>query len=150
MKTGQQIWAPGSPAAKAGLQMGDRILAVNEISIKNFNRDKIVAILSGSGKNPTVTILDCGKPKEENERLSRMDATRFSRICERFSHHASVDGLFEELKLRFPKFMFFYFYHQNMPLRSWQSSFSLAKIQSKKSKQIGKQVVRTRTTILEN
>ena len=74
---------------------------MNEISIKNFNRDKIIQILSGCGKTPTVTILDCGKAKEENERLSRMDTTRFSRICERFSHHASLDGLYEELKATF-------------------------------------------------
>ena len=49
---------PDSAAAKAGLQVGDRILSVNEISVKNFNRDKIVAILVGCGKNPSVTILD--------------------------------------------------------------------------------------------
>ena len=86
---------------------------MNEISIKNFNRDKIIQILSGCGKNPTVTILDCGKVKEENERLSRMDTTRFSRMCERFSHHASLDGLYEELKVTFNILSNFIFREKN-------------------------------------
>jgi len=88
----------GSAASKAGLQMGDRIISVNEISIKNFNREKIVSILVGCGKNPTITIQDGNHKEAQNGRLSRFDAGKFSKICERYGHHASVDGLFEELQ----------------------------------------------------
>lgn len=94
---------PESAAARAGLQVGDRIISVNEISIKNFNREKIVSILVGCGKNPNIMIQDGIRNQSANGRLSRADSGRFVKICERYGHHASVDGLFEELQEEFAR-----------------------------------------------
>ena len=97
---------PDSAAQKCGLQIGDRILAVNEISIRNFEREKIIAVLAGCGRNPVVTIQD-GSNFEQRERLSRMDTTKFDRICERFAHHGDINGLYEQLQDRIKKILLF-------------------------------------------
>ena len=43
-------------AQKAGLHVGDRLMAVNDISIKNFDRDRIISMLLNAGENPIITI----------------------------------------------------------------------------------------------
>ncbi|CAG5103434.1 Oidioi.mRNA.OKI2018_I69.chr1.g769.t2.cds [Oikopleura dioica] len=97
---------PGSPAEKSGIQIGDQLLSVNEISIKNFNRSKIVQILTSCGPNPVLVIIDnvkLGKdattsvsPTHPNS-LSRADISRMERICNEYRGHKDFNRLGLEL-----------------------------------------------------
>ncbi|XP_064887253.1 delphilin isoform X1 [Columba livia] len=47
---------PGSPAEKAALKAGDRILFLNGLDMRNCSHDKVVAMLQGSGAMPTLVV----------------------------------------------------------------------------------------------
>ncbi|NXF34329.1 GRD2I protein, partial [Nyctibius bracteatus] len=47
---------PGSPAEKASLKAGDRILFLNGLDMRNCSHDKVVAMLQGSGAMPTLVV----------------------------------------------------------------------------------------------
>ncbi|KFV67438.1 Delphilin, partial [Dryobates pubescens] len=47
---------PGSPAEKAALKAGDRILFLNGLDMRNCSHDKVVSMLQGSGAMPTLVV----------------------------------------------------------------------------------------------
>ncbi|NXA04017.1 GRD2I protein, partial [Sapayoa aenigma] len=47
---------PGSPAEKADLKAGDRILFLNGLDMRNCSHDKVVSMLQGSGAMPTLVV----------------------------------------------------------------------------------------------
>uniref|UniRef100_A0A8C0AQH3 Grid2 interacting protein n=1 Tax=Buteo japonicus TaxID=224669 RepID=A0A8C0AQH3_9AVES len=47
---------PGSPAEKAALKPGDRILFLNGLDMRNCSHDKVVSMLQGSGAMPTLVV----------------------------------------------------------------------------------------------
>uniref|UniRef100_A0A452GG98 Uncharacterized protein n=1 Tax=Gopherus agassizii TaxID=38772 RepID=A0A452GG98_9SAUR len=47
---------PGSPAEKAALKVGDRILFLNGLDMRNCSHDKVVSMLQGSGAMPTLVV----------------------------------------------------------------------------------------------
>uniref|UniRef100_A0A8C8S0S1 Grid2 interacting protein n=1 Tax=Pelusios castaneus TaxID=367368 RepID=A0A8C8S0S1_9SAUR len=47
---------PGSPAEKAALRAGDRILFLNGLDMRNCSHDKVVSMLQGSGAMPTLVV----------------------------------------------------------------------------------------------
>ncbi|XP_034781758.1 delphilin-like isoform X1 [Acipenser ruthenus] len=49
---------PGSPAEKAGLKPGDRILFLNGLDMRNCSHEKVVSMLQGSGAMPTLVVED--------------------------------------------------------------------------------------------
>nr|XP_056722323.1 delphilin [Euleptes europaea] len=68
---------PGSPADKASLKAGDRILFLNGLDMRNCSHEKVVSMLQGSGAMPTlvveegiVSFSDC----ESSETLSSSSA----------------------------------------------------------------------------
>jgi hypothetical protein len=97
---------PGSPAELSGIQIGDQLLSVNEISIKNFNRSKIVQLLTSCGPNPVLVIIDNAKlgspattsvsPTHPNS-LSQGDVCRMERICNEYRGHKDFNRLGLEL-----------------------------------------------------
>ena len=97
---------PGSPAQLSGIQIGDQLLSVNEISIKNFNRSKIVQLLTSCGPNPVLVIIDnaklgspattCVSPTHPNS-LSQRDVCRMERICNEYRGHKDFNRLGLEL-----------------------------------------------------
>uniref|UniRef100_A0A8C9MQ25 Grid2 interacting protein n=1 Tax=Serinus canaria TaxID=9135 RepID=A0A8C9MQ25_SERCA len=46
----------GSPAEKAALKAGDRILFLNGLDMRNCSHDKVVSMLQGSGAMPTLVV----------------------------------------------------------------------------------------------
>lgn len=89
-------------AERAGMHIGDCLLAVNDISIKHFDRERIISILLNSGENPVLTILESKKYEEELERgssgrLSRFDIEKLKTTCNRYSNHGSIETLDNEL-----------------------------------------------------
>ena len=73
---------------------------MNDISIKNFDRERIISILLNSGENPILTILESKKYEEECERggrLSRFDIEKLKTTCNRYSNHGSIETLDNEL-----------------------------------------------------
>jgi len=53
---------PGSPAAGAGLQTGDRIIAVNDKEVKSFGELSAAIMLSDQGEELVLDVLRDGKP----------------------------------------------------------------------------------------
>ncbi|XP_022608425.1 delphilin-like [Seriola dumerili] len=49
---------PGSPADKAGLKPGDRILFLNGLDMRTSSHEKVVSMLQGSGAMPTLVVED--------------------------------------------------------------------------------------------
>uniref|UniRef100_A0A667ZB05 Grid2 interacting protein n=1 Tax=Myripristis murdjan TaxID=586833 RepID=A0A667ZB05_9TELE len=49
---------PGSPADKAGLKPGDRILFLNGLDMRTCSHEKVVSMLQGSGAMPTLVVED--------------------------------------------------------------------------------------------
>uniref|UniRef100_A0A3Q3W6F8 Uncharacterized protein n=1 Tax=Mola mola TaxID=94237 RepID=A0A3Q3W6F8_MOLML len=49
---------PGSPADKAGLKPGDRILLLNGLDMRTSSHEKVVSMLQGSGAMPTLVVED--------------------------------------------------------------------------------------------
>uniref|UniRef100_A0A9J8A198 Glutamate receptor, ionotropic, delta 2 (Grid2) interacting protein, a n=1 Tax=Cyprinus carpio carpio TaxID=630221 RepID=A0A9J8A198_CYPCA len=49
---------PGSPAEKAGLKPGDRILFLNGLDMRNCSHEKVVSMLQGSGAMPSLVVED--------------------------------------------------------------------------------------------
>ncbi|KAI1883936.1 hypothetical protein AGOR_G00221210 [Albula goreensis] len=49
---------PGSPADKAGLKPGDRILFLNGLDMRTCSHEKVVSMLQGSGAMPTLLVED--------------------------------------------------------------------------------------------
>ncbi|XP_021267336.1 delphilin, partial [Numida meleagris] len=47
---------PGSPAEKAALKPGDRILFLNGLDMRSCSHDKVVSMLQGSGAMPTLVV----------------------------------------------------------------------------------------------
>ncbi|XP_053131642.1 delphilin isoform X2 [Hemicordylus capensis] len=47
---------PGSPADKASLRAGDRILFLNGLDMRNCSHEKVVSMLQGSGAMPTLVV----------------------------------------------------------------------------------------------
>uniref|UniRef100_A0A3P9L8P4 Glutamate receptor, ionotropic, delta 2 (Grid2) interacting protein, a n=1 Tax=Oryzias latipes TaxID=8090 RepID=A0A3P9L8P4_ORYLA len=47
---------PGSPADKAGLKPGDRILFLNGLDMRTSSHEKVVSMLQGSGAMPTLVV----------------------------------------------------------------------------------------------
>ncbi|NXA38391.1 GRD2I protein, partial [Eudromia elegans] len=47
---------PGSPAEKAALKAGDRILFLNGLDMRSCSHDKVVSMLQGSGAMPTLVV----------------------------------------------------------------------------------------------
>uniref|UniRef100_A0A8D2LLW0 Grid2 interacting protein n=1 Tax=Varanus komodoensis TaxID=61221 RepID=A0A8D2LLW0_VARKO len=47
---------PGSPADKASLKAGDRILFLNGLDMRNCSHEKVVSMLQGSGAMPTLVV----------------------------------------------------------------------------------------------
>ncbi|XP_025045801.2 delphilin isoform X1 [Pelodiscus sinensis] len=47
---------PGSPAEKAALKPGDRILFLNGLDMRNCSHEKVVSMLQGSGAMPTLVV----------------------------------------------------------------------------------------------
>uniref|UniRef100_A0A673WLX9 Grid2 interacting protein n=1 Tax=Salmo trutta TaxID=8032 RepID=A0A673WLX9_SALTR len=47
---------PGSPADKAGLKPGDRILFLNGLDMRSCSHEKVVSMLQGSGAMPTLVV----------------------------------------------------------------------------------------------
>ncbi|XP_058013206.1 delphilin [Ahaetulla prasina] len=47
---------PGSPAEKASLKAGDRILFLNGLDMRNCSHEKVVSMLQGSGAMPTLVV----------------------------------------------------------------------------------------------
>ncbi|XP_028310103.1 delphilin isoform X2 [Gouania willdenowi] len=47
---------PGSPADRAGLQPGDRILFLNGLDMRTSSHEKVVSMLQGSGAMPTLVV----------------------------------------------------------------------------------------------
>ncbi|XP_062999489.1 delphilin [Elgaria multicarinata webbii] len=47
---------PGSPADKASLRPGDRILFLNGLDMRNCSHEKVVSMLQGSGAMPTLVV----------------------------------------------------------------------------------------------
>ncbi|XP_054891946.1 delphilin isoform X2 [Poeciliopsis prolifica] len=47
---------PGSPADKAGLKPGDRILFLNGLDMRTSSHEKVVTMLQGSGAMPTLVV----------------------------------------------------------------------------------------------
>uniref|UniRef100_A0A3Q3J9W5 PDZ domain-containing protein n=1 Tax=Monopterus albus TaxID=43700 RepID=A0A3Q3J9W5_MONAL len=47
---------PGSPADKAGLKQGDRILFLNGLDMRTSSHEKVVSMLQGSGAMPTLVV----------------------------------------------------------------------------------------------
>ncbi len=65
--------APDSPAAKAGIQAGDYVLAVDGISTKNFQLEELVAAISGKpGTQVVLTLQRGGGDKREHLILTRV------------------------------------------------------------------------------
>ncbi|XP_053194854.1 delphilin [Scomber japonicus] len=62
---------PGSPADKAGLKPGDRILFLNGLDMRTSSHEKVVSMLQGSGAMPTLVVED-GPPTFS---LSEQDLT---------------------------------------------------------------------------
>ncbi|XP_064172297.1 delphilin-like isoform X2 [Anguilla rostrata] len=62
---------PGSPADKAGLKPGDRILFLNGLDMRTCSHEKVVSMLQGSGAMPTLLVEDglMGFPLVEVEPL---------------------------------------------------------------------------------
>ncbi|XP_033999091.1 delphilin [Trematomus bernacchii] len=49
---------PGSPADKAGLKPGDRIMFLNGLDMRTSSHEKVVSMLQGSGAMPTLVVED--------------------------------------------------------------------------------------------
>ncbi|XP_051995096.1 delphilin isoform X1 [Xyrauchen texanus] len=49
---------PGSPAEKAGLKHGDRILFLNGLDMRSCSHEKVVSMLQGSGAMPSLVVED--------------------------------------------------------------------------------------------
>ncbi len=65
--------APDSPAAKAGIQAGDYLLAVDGISTKNFQLEELVSAISGTPGTQVVLTLQRGSgDKREHLVLTRV------------------------------------------------------------------------------
>ncbi|XP_061079298.1 delphilin [Conger conger] len=64
---------PGSPADKAGLKPGDRILFLNGLDMRTCPHEKVVSMLQGSGAMPTLLVEDglMGFPLVEMEPAER-------------------------------------------------------------------------------
>ena len=92
----------GGAAQKAGIQVGDRLLAINDISVKNFDRDRIISMLLNSGENPVLTIQDKDAAGDEcsagyDTRLSRFEIEKLKDTCAKYDHHGSIEALDDEL-----------------------------------------------------
>ena len=55
----------GSPAAKQGLKMGDKILSVNNVSFKNAIREDAVVTLMGLPEGEKVKIIALAQPERK-------------------------------------------------------------------------------------
>lgn len=65
--------APDSPAAKAGIQAGDYVLAVDGISTKNFQLEELVGAISGKpGTQVVLTLQRASGDKREHLVLTRI------------------------------------------------------------------------------
>ncbi|NXF01099.1 GRD2I protein, partial [Smithornis capensis] len=69
---------PGSPAEKAALKAGDRILFLNGLDMRNCSHDKVVSMLQGSGAMPTLVveegIVNISNDSDSTESLSSSSA----------------------------------------------------------------------------
>ena len=83
------------------MKVGDRLLAINDISVKNFDRDRIISMLLNSGENPVLTIQDKDAAEVDSAgydtRLSRFEIEKLKDTCGKYDHHGSIEALDDEL-----------------------------------------------------
>ncbi|XP_072205646.1 delphilin isoform X7 [Excalfactoria chinensis] len=83
---------PGSPAEKAALKPGDRILFLNGLDMRNCSHDKVVSMLQGSGAMPTLVVeegivnFSSAEPEAEERYRSSVRGASLCRSSLRTNH----------------------------------------------------------------
>ena len=95
-----RLVVPDSPAQRAGIVPGDKIVAVNNVDVRNKTRKQVAALIAGpSGTQVSITILRAGKHFRCNLKRSLSEKTAKTAALAELDRHEHLSGVFTGLEI---------------------------------------------------